>query len=68
VADEQDMYFPFSLIETGFIVAVTAPTVGMNSEERIKEMAEAVNIKLTPEEMKYLEEAYATLPVPDILN
>jgi len=32
--------------------------VGLNSEERIKEIIEAVNIELTEEEIKYLEEPY----------
>ena len=37
---------------------MTAPIVGLNSEERIKEMVEAVNLKLTEEEKKELEEPY----------
>jgi aryl-alcohol dehydrogenase-like predicted oxidoreductase len=37
---------------------VTAPIVGLNSVERIKEMVEAVNIELEDEDIKYLEELY----------
>jgi len=37
---------------------VSAPIVGLNSEERIKEMVEAVHIELTEEEIKNLEERY----------
>jgi aryl-alcohol dehydrogenase-like predicted oxidoreductase len=32
----------------------------LNSEERIKEMVEAVNVELSEEEIKYLEEPYVT--------
>jgi hypothetical protein len=39
-------------------LAVSAPIVGLNSEERIKEMVEAVNLELTSEEIKELEEPY----------
>ena len=37
--------------------------MGLNSEKRILEMVEAVNIKLTEEEIKYLEEPYITKAV-----
>ena len=41
------------------ILAITAPIVGLNSEARIKETVEAINIQLTEEEIKHLEEPYA---------
>jgi hypothetical protein len=41
-------------------IVVSAPIVGLNSEERIKEMVEAVSIELSKEEIKYLEEPYMT--------
>ena len=44
-------------------LVVSAPIVGLNSEERIKEMVEAVNIELSPEEIKHLEEPYVTRPI-----
>jgi 1-deoxyxylulose-5-phosphate synthase len=37
--------------------------VGLNSEERIKEMVEAVHIELSEEEIKHLEEPYVTRPI-----
>jgi len=43
--------------------AVTAPIVGLNSEDRIKEMVEAVNLELTDEEKKELEEPYVPRPI-----
>jgi len=45
------------------MIAVTAPIVGLNSEERIKEMVEAVNLELTAEEKKELEEPYVPRPI-----
>jgi len=36
-----------------------APIVGLNSEKRVQEAVEAVKLKLTEEEIKYLEEPYA---------
>ena len=45
------------------MVVMSAPIVGLNSEERIKEMAEAVNIKLSEEEIKHLEEPYVSRPI-----
>jgi len=44
--------------QLSWLVAVSAPIVGLNSEERIKEMVEAVHIELTEEEIKQLEEPY----------
>jgi aryl-alcohol dehydrogenase-like predicted oxidoreductase len=44
-------------------VAVTAPIVGLNSEERIKDMVAAVNLELTEDEKKYLEEPYVPRPI-----
>jgi 1-deoxyxylulose-5-phosphate synthase len=43
--------------------AVTAPIVGLNSEARINDMVEAVNLELTEEERKELEEAYVPRPI-----
>ena len=34
------------------------PIVGLSSKERIDEIVEAVKLKLTDEEIKYLEEVY----------
>lgn len=44
-------------------IVVSAPIVGLNSVERIKEMVEAVNTELTEEEIKHLEEPYVTRAV-----
>lgn len=35
-----------------------APIVGLSSEKRIKEAVDALKVKLTAEETKFLEEAY----------
>jgi aryl-alcohol dehydrogenase-like predicted oxidoreductase len=53
----------FVLSSFWLTVVVTAPIVGLNSEERIKEMVEAVNFKLTDEELKSLEEPYVPRPI-----
>lgn len=53
----------FVLSSFWLILVVTAPIVGLNSEERIKEMVEAVNFKLTDEELKSLEEPYVPRPI-----
>ncbi len=45
------------------MIAVTAPIVGLNSEDRIKDMVAAVNLKLTEDEKKYLEEPYVPRPI-----
>lgn len=45
------------------MVVVSAPIVGLNSVERIKEMVEAVDLKLSEEEIKSLEEPYVTRPI-----
>jgi 1-deoxyxylulose-5-phosphate synthase len=45
------------------MTAVTAPIVGLNSADRIKEMVEAVNLELTAEEIKHLEEPYVPRPI-----
>jgi len=42
---------------------VTAPIVGLNSEKRIQEIVEAVNLELAPEEIEELEEPYVTRPI-----
>ena len=40
-------------------IAISAPIVGLSSVERIKEVVEAVNLELTEEEIKNLEEPYS---------
>jgi len=42
---------------------VTAPIVGLNSEDRIRDMVHAVNLELTEDEKKYLEDPYVTRPI-----
>jgi aryl-alcohol dehydrogenase-like predicted oxidoreductase len=37
--------------------------VGLNSEDRIKDMVAAVNLELTEEEKKQLEEPYVPRPI-----
>jgi len=54
---EQEQYAPVFL-SLDLHLAVTAPIVGLNSAERIKEMVEAVNIELSEEDIKFLEEPY----------
>lgn len=49
--------------ECWLMAVVTAPIVGMNSEDRIKDMVAAVNLELTEEEKKYLEEPYVPRPI-----
>ncbi|KAI7351806.1 Aldo/keto reductase [Hortaea werneckii] len=44
----------------------TCPIVGLNSIERIERVSEALDIELTDEEMKYLEECYQPLAVQAI--
>jgi len=45
------------------MLVVSAPIIGLNSVDRIQEMAEAVNITLTEDEIKHLEEPYAPRPI-----
>jgi len=42
---------------------VSAPIVGLNSVQRIKEAVQAVDIELTEEEIKHLEGPYASRSV-----
>jgi aryl-alcohol dehydrogenase-like predicted oxidoreductase len=42
---------------------VSAPIVGTSSLENLKELIEAVHIKLTDEEMKELEEPYKPVAI-----
>ncbi|KAI0727727.1 Aldo keto reductase [Fomitopsis betulina] len=42
---------------------VTAPIVGTTSLKNLEELIDAINVELTPEEVKYLEEAYKPLAV-----
>lgn len=44
-------------------VAITAPIVGTTKLDNLREIVEAVNIKLTDEEIKYLEEPYKPQPI-----
>ncbi|KIW02072.1 uncharacterized protein PV09_06567 [Verruconis gallopava] len=39
------------------------PILGMNSKQRIDEACESLKVKLTPEEIKYLEEPYLPKPI-----
>jgi hypothetical protein len=41
---------------------VSAPIVGLNSEDRIKETVEAVSVTQTEEEIKHLKEPYVSSP------
>jgi aryl-alcohol dehydrogenase-like predicted oxidoreductase len=45
------------------IVVITAPIVGLNSEDRINDMVEASNLELTEEEIKSLKEPYVPRPI-----
>jgi aryl-alcohol dehydrogenase-like predicted oxidoreductase len=40
------------------IEAVTAPIVGLNSVDRMRDMVAAINLELTADEISYLEEPY----------
>ncbi|KAJ6601084.1 aryl-alcohol dehydrogenase [Mycena vulgaris] len=42
---------------------VTAPIIGTTSLEKITDSIAAIHLKLTPEEMRFLEEPYRPLPV-----
>ncbi|KAJ6488999.1 Aldo/keto reductase [Mycena sanguinolenta] len=42
---------------------VTAPIVGTTSLEKLEDLIGAVNVKLTPEEMTYLEEPYKPMKI-----
>ncbi|KAF9029284.1 Aldo/keto reductase [Hymenopellis radicata] len=43
--------------------AVTAPIIGTSSTKNLMELIGSVNVKLTEEEVRYLEEPYQPLPV-----
>ncbi|KAK6197998.1 NADP-dependent oxidoreductase domain-containing protein [Scheffersomyces amazonensis] len=48
-----------AIISTAWVISKgTCPIVGLNSEERVEEIVKATLFKLTPEEIKYLEEPY----------
>jgi aryl-alcohol dehydrogenase-like predicted oxidoreductase len=48
-----------ALISTAWVLQKGCyPILGLNSEKRIKESVEALNIKFTPEELEYLESEY----------
>ncbi|KAH9921030.1 aryl-alcohol dehydrogenase [Fomitopsis serialis] len=42
---------------------VSAPIVGTTSLKHLEDMVGAVNVELTPEEIKYLEEPYVPVPI-----
>ena len=42
---------------------VTAPIIGTTSIEKLDDLIGAVNVQLTEEEVKYLEENYRPVPV-----
>jgi len=42
---------------------VTAPIVGTTKLQNLKEMIEAIDIELTEDEAKYLEESYLPTPI-----
>jgi aryl-alcohol dehydrogenase-like predicted oxidoreductase len=45
------------------MAVVSAPIVGLNSEKRMKEMVDALNIELSEDEIKYLEQPYVSRPI-----
>jgi aryl-alcohol dehydrogenase-like predicted oxidoreductase len=48
-----------ALVSTAWVLQKGCyPILGLNSEKRIKESVEALNIKFTPEELEYLESEY----------
>lgn len=48
-----------ALVSTAWVLQKGCyPILGLNSEKRIKESVEALNIKFTPEELEYLESQY----------
>jgi aryl-alcohol dehydrogenase (NADP+) len=51
-----------------FHKGVTAPIVGTTKPEHVQEAVEALNIKLTDQEVSYLEELYKPKPVLTILS
>jgi len=56
----KDKGVPMASVATAWVISKgCAPIVGLNSEKRIQEVVDAVKLKLTEEENKYLEEAYA---------
>jgi len=56
----KDKGVPMASVATAWVLSKgCAPIVGLNSEKRIQEVVDAVKLKLTEEENKYLEEAYA---------
>jgi len=45
------------------MVVVSAPIVGLNSEKRIKEMVDALNIELSEDDIEHLEQPYVSRPI-----
>ncbi|EJD45603.1 Aldo/keto reductase [Auricularia subglabra TFB-10046 SS5] len=57
VAKEKDV--PMAAVAIAWVVSKgQAPIVGLSSEKRILEAVDALKVKLTPEEVKFLEEPY----------
>jgi len=53
-------------VATAWVLAkesVTAPIVGTTNLDNLKDLIDAVNLKLTPEEIKFLEEPYRPVQV-----
>ena len=56
----KDKGVPMASVATAWVISKgCAPIVGLSSEKRIQEVADAVKLKLTEQEITYLEEAYA---------
>ncbi|ETW83561.1 hypothetical protein HETIRDRAFT_313824, partial [Heterobasidion irregulare TC 32-1] len=51
------------LIWARLCIAVSAPIVGTTSLEKLKDLISALDVKLFDEDIKYLEDAYKTVPV-----
>lgn len=55
----KDKGVPMAAVAIAWVLSKgCAPIVGLSSEKRIKEAVDALQVKLTDEENKYLEEAY----------
>ncbi|EJD53288.1 Aldo/keto reductase [Auricularia subglabra TFB-10046 SS5] len=60
----KDKGVPMTAVAIAWVVSKgQAPIVGLGSEKRIQEAVEALKVKLTPEETKFLEEPYVPKPV-----
>ncbi|EJD45604.1 hypothetical protein AURDEDRAFT_165461 [Auricularia subglabra TFB-10046 SS5] len=60
----KDKGVPMSAVAIAWVLSKgQAPIVGLSSEKRIKEAVDALKVKLTPEDIKFLEEPYQPKPV-----